>query len=745
MRAAYNRGMWSARRRSLCVLALALAPGCDLLLGMTHQPDLPFDAGADGYVPCEAIDVGMGRGHACAIVPGGDVYCWGLNDEGQVQPGAADRVLVPTKVALPGPAAQLGVGRSTTCARLADQTVWCWGRNDQGELGAGPSTTSPAMVQIQGIGPSAEIAFGGGHACSRSATDGTISCWGRNTFGQTGQATSMACAANMCTLPAAVAGTAGSKKLVAGHNHSCIIDASDHVQCWGRNHIGQLGDGTTTNRVTPTPVTGVGTVISLDTAGHHSCAVDSTHHVWCWGYGDDGEIGDGGYTSTFSPVPLSIVTATSVSVGAFGACAVLADGTATCWGTQDAGDGKPGTYALPHPGTITNITQLVTHYTGACAIATGGVLCWGDNSNGQLGRGERSVQLTLQATNASGATQIVAGTKHTCALTTTGITCWGENEFAQTGDTSSGALKSMPTAVSTPVSGATNLVAAYNKSCAWGGGQAACWGRALSGELGTGSSARATGPTFVIHANIQKVAIGGSHLCIVDGNAAMTCYGSNASGQLGNNSTTDSMTGVSPPLASVSQIAAGVGHTCAVTITGQLYCWGRNSEGEVGDGSTTNRPAPVLVTSVGMTSKVVAGFNFTCSLNTSNELWCWGNNSRGQIGNGTRTTQLTPQKILSNITDVAVGAFGVCATLSDGSVSCWGKNDEGQLGAGADSDLLVPTPIIAFTNASSIALGDLSTCVVQAGQVACVGAKPLLGTGDVSNSIPQPPMLPACR
>src|SRR5262249_54564811 len=145
------------------------------------------------------------------------------------------------------------------------------------------------------------------------------------------------------------------------------------------------------------------------------------------------------------------------------ACALLADGTAKCWGLGEKGQRGDGSFDMftGVPGAVSGLTNAVSlagGYNHACAlIGDGSMRCWGDNADGQLGDPSvatgSAVPVTVSGIN--GATAFITGAFHTCALLTDRtLRCWGLNEQGQLGD---GTRTSSPTPVT--VSGLSDVAA----------------------------------------------------------------------------------------------------------------------------------------------------------------------------------------------------------------------------------------------------------------------------------------------
>jgi alpha-tubulin suppressor-like RCC1 family protein len=247
--------------------------------------------------------------HTCAKDVGANLYCWGHNEHGQVgMPASANAVDTPTALAPPGAGkwGDFAVGDSFTCT-IYDATnsghgnVYCWGINDTGQLGG----TSVAETYVPTpVSPAIDVSHiwaGPQHACAAD-DNGNAWCWGYGPEGQLGNG-----ATPSQSPPVAVSGQ--WPELALGYYHTCGISPSGTLACWGDDRRGQLGIGDTSRAVKSVPQmidtsAWGGSVLHVAAGGDHTCAVTTDQVVRCWGSNDDGALLDGkGWTTTPVQVP----------------------------------------------------------------------------------------------------------------------------------------------------------------------------------------------------------------------------------------------------------------------------------------------------------------------------------------------------------------------------------------------------------------------------------------------------------
>jgi alpha-tubulin suppressor-like RCC1 family protein len=588
------------------------------------------------------------------------------------------------------------------------------------------------------------------------------------------------------TLPS---GVFNDETFASGENHSCAIAVAGPTYCWGDNRSGQLGDGTTGSRSTPTLVSGglsftmlVATGINATTCGLtsagnsycwgsdsqlrgrasalstapvavagdltfvsiaasslHLCGLTASGTAYCWGYNQFGQLGDGTTRSRSAPSAVSGAPAfVALTTGSFHTCGLAQSGAVYCWGYNGLGalgDGTTTTRTTPVQ--VSGAQRFVSIQGGdksTCGLAvTGGAFCWGAGGKGQLGNGifnVTSANPTPVAVSLPGNLVRLSGRyRHFCALNADGLAyCWGENLRGKLGDSTVDNR-----AVPTPVNGGRtwrSITVGYNSTCGVAStGTALCWGNNEYGELGNGSRTVRTTPVAVRSASgFTELSAGYAFACGIVASGPAYCWGANEYGQLGDGT----LVGRSVPIQIAggfrfAKMTAGNYHACGQDPAGTVFCSGSNAGGQLGDGTTTSRAVPGAITGSLSFGSINAGWNHTCGL-VAARAYCWGGNLSGQLGDGTTVRKSLPTAVADSVSfrTLGTGSNHSCGLTELGAAYCWGHNVYGQLGDGTTYDKNRPVTVTGNFTFSTLAVGDNLTCgLTTAGLAYCWGKQPL--------------------
>lgn len=464
----------------------------------------------------------------------------------------------------------------------------------------------------------------------------------------------------------------------------------------------------------------------LSVGAGFACALLEERTVWCWGRNDQGQLGYG--TTDLCPVdvgggqtrsiachtfPFRVVGldgAVAIASGGAFSCAVLADGSARCWGDDSVGElGNGSTLTSQTPVAVSSLSGLSSIAAGnrhACAVTNDGkVACWGANDQGQLGS-KTTTTCTVGASNVAcsktpvvvagldGVAEVSAGASHTCARTKDGhVTCWGDNHWGQLGvgkpdpiapDVHRPVLASLDEALGPVLSISAG---AFHTCAVRDGGSVFCWGRGDHRELGApppGSGAvGCSDPCSTLAVEVadlpstkpvEDAGVDAGADATFDGSTdgsakdaapdtapdaiadATTDGKSDAAKDAIVETSIDADFDAGPSLGAFGRtLGCGDGFGCVRIDDGTVRCWGVDSVGQLGDGRTTSDPSgPTLV----IASPGAAATN-----------------------------------PLQGVVRVRAGETSACAIMSDESVRCWGSNQSGALGVGHFTPQQGPVPV----------------------------------------------------
>lgn len=289
-------------------------------------------------VPISAVSsanrLAGGGSHTLAL-DGGLVRAWGYNYQGQLGDGSSEpRSLTAVQAAGLTTATRVYAGNSHSLAVLGDGTVRAWGENAHGQLGDGTLVERRTPVPVSGLVGVTITDISAGYVHSLALDNlGRVWAWGANSNGQLGDGTS-----TPRTAPVLLTGFGGETvaRIAAGSNHSLAVTATGRVYAWGANWQGQLGDGTTTQRLVPTLVPVLENVVAIGGGFSHTVALRATGDAWAWGAG--GVVGDGTTTQRTAPVMVvGLGGIVEIAIGGNHSLARTHDGSVWAWGLNESG------------------------------------------------------------------------------------------------------------------------------------------------------------------------------------------------------------------------------------------------------------------------------------------------------------------------------------------------------------------------------------------------------------------------
>ena len=411
--------------------------------------------------------------------------------------------------------------------------------------------------------------------------------------------------------------------LAAGEDHTCAIQSDGSVRCWGEGSYGRLGHGGGGDKNTPTATASLGagrTAIDITAGSTHTCAVLDNGSVACWGQNNYGQLGDGTTTNRLTPTQTLSLGRPAVAVEAgshFSTCALLDNGSVSCWGRNHKGQLGRGitnstanqsqrtpALTLPMPGDLPVVALDISHYMVCGVLSDGSIACWGQYGGGNT----PSLQTFFNSSNP--AVDVSTGRYAGCGLLENGsVTCWGTGWLGTGGESQSA-----------------------NAGVIWP-------------NLGSGRTA-------------VQIEMGRKHRCVLLDDDSVKCWGDDQHGQLGNGAGQGSKnapytTSFSSNLG-LQNMISGHWHTCIASKTNEIYCWGDGVNGKLGDGSTNHNQAPGKtmhfdsanpakahgdITSWEINASLPTGLTFGSNngtiYGTATELWTqtsytiWANNSGG--------------------------------------------------------------------------------------------------------------------
>jgi alpha-tubulin suppressor-like RCC1 family protein len=354
----------------------------------------PYDA---------ATQMAIGSSHVCVLTSAGKVMCWGSS--GKLGDGSNVNRAEPSVVSgMESGVKAIVAGDNHTCALKTDGKVWCWGYNNYGQLGDGSIDIRFIPSEVRRLGEAVTaLAAGAAHTCA-ILQSGTAKCWGKNINGELG----IGNRTNQ-RYPVDVQMTSGEFNTIsAGNEHTCALTTAQTVKCWGK--IEGVNEAFTGIKTAPIEILDVDEpVYQLAVGRDHTCVLVRDGRVRCWGDNSWGQLGNGGQSVINVIQVANLIGAQALFSGHGQSCVILLIGKMQCWGMNvqgQLGNGNKNGYNIPvdvlglteqyvQIGISRNVVSVPVpnnenEWTSgsACALSVGGgIKCWGNNTNGQLGTG----------------------------------------------------------------------------------------------------------------------------------------------------------------------------------------------------------------------------------------------------------------------------------------------------------------------------------------------------------------------
>jgi len=509
---------------------------------------------------------------------------------------------IPEKIELAGgivtlsQVKQVGLGNGFGCA-LSRSQVFCWGNNDSKQLGApvdASGTTKAVSVEVHypikaALSKIDSIAVGDKHACALHRDEGTIYCWGSNSFGQLGstsqhgQPEQVAADANNYTLK-------GAKSIAAGKERTCYISTKDELFCWGNGAHGILGNNSIDSpyplRVLDSNGDSMGTSANISIGAEHSCVIGTNQKLFCFGLNQNGQLGTrmiGGTVLDENKKPLNAVSA--IDTYDSKTCVIHGEKrNVSCFGGADNAG-------------LMEVTNGEKPYHDVSGVAVGHAHVCIINSDQQV----ECIDYGTQPIN------------HTIIQTEQKTPLKDIWQIHSRGDWNCGLTR--------------------EKGEIW------CWGSWKKNEWPFAKQILFTGrPT----ADFLQLSLNDDQICGVHGvSGAVYCTTDSEVQQNSNNlQTLNDADG--KPMTGVFSLTGGKHHTCAIDDKGHLYCWGANDFGQLGSSTQKSSATPLRVSIKNegqrRISRVSTGETHTCFTTDSDlSLFCFG---KGFFNDGVSTTPI---------------------------------------------------------------------------------------------------------
>lgn len=642
------------------------------------------------------------REHVAAIKTTGTLWSWGRNTYGQLGRGNTTTLSSPAQVGSSSNWSKISVGRDHTSAINTSNNIFSWGRDNFYQLGLSNNVNRSSPVQIGSSSDWSEVRCGGYHTMAIK-TDGTLWGWGRNTYGQIGNGKSYI---SQISSPVQVGSANWSKvatsKLVSTGNprrgHTLIVKTDGTLWACGDNAYGQLGLNTSLGFViSPLQVGSLSNWSNVATGDFFSLALKTDGTLWGWGRNNVGQVGDGTSTTRSSPVQIGSGTDWSlIECGSYSSAAIKTGNTLWTWGNASFGMlGSNSTTNRSSPGqvgSLSNWSKIACGNLHMIAVKTDGTLwSWGRNvgpGQGQLGLGDSTTRSSpVQVGANTDWSDVSCGRYHSMAIKTTG-TLWG---FGGGGDGRLGNNSTNNTSSPVQIGSGTSwgkVSGGYAHTVAFRSSDNTLWswGSNTAGQLGHSNTTSRSSPVQIGASTdwSSNFVAGTISTMAIKSTSSLWAWGNGLRGRLGFDSSGPLSLHVESPVkigsdTNWSKVYCGRNFTVAKKTTGSIWSWGHNSNGQLGLNDVTNRSSPVQIGSSTDWSKLECGYGTTLAIKTGGTLWSWGSGTYGVDGRASSRSSPVQIGSANNWSSISISRYHSMFTNTSNQMWGTGRNNYGNI------------------------------------------------------------------
>ncbi len=624
-----------------------------------------------------------GATQAFLIDPVSNLYAWGLGTAGALGLNDALSRSAPVQIGLSSwslVAAENVTGNGALAVDAIGRLFAWGGLSAQNLIGDAQTVTRSSPVQVTAWTANRLLSISaGGTNIAIVRDDRLLYNWGPNLTGQVGDGTTI-----YKSTPTQIGPTVASTsspvqigilsnwdKVSLGFSTAAAINTSGRLYLWGsENQFGTLGSNSTIKRLVPTVPVDSSSWSQVSSGFYHVLAITSDNRMFAWGLNDVFKVGDNTSVNKSSPVQIGVGSSWT-RVSAGGNHSLAIRSDGQLYAWGQNNAGQLGIITESQ-----SWTQLSTGQSSAFAIRSDGLLyAWGLNSSGELGLNDLLTRSSPTQIGTSSWTQISNNFSNSVAIRSDGkLFTWGAGNLLLGDGTV--VAKSSPVQIGnsswSQVSvGFSHVLAIDSTGVLYG------WGLATALNAST------------VAYSWSLVSENNSHVAAIRSDGLLFVWGLNTSGQIGNNSVISQSSPVQIGTSSWISVGAGFDHTVAVTVDNRLFAWGNNTRYQIGDNTAISKSSPVQI-GLGLSwSQVAAALSYSMAITTNNELYGWGFGTSGQLGALTQTRSWTT---------IDAGSSTSAAVRSDNTLFVWGLNSSGQIGDTTTINKSSPVQVPAVPN-----------------------------------------------